>query len=173
MANLINSNFNEKNCNNLQEEWTINNVKQESLDSSKNTGYQQVNETTRVSETLINKKIIYSTEHITKINITETKTKQETFMDPILGTKESNKNTKETQSKSKNMITFQQTNNKHQNNESEKIGDALEQVLNLINRQPSSTETIIHTFFISTAFFNSLLVLFNFFMNWASNVAYV
>ena len=143
----------------------LNNVKQESLDSYKKAGYQQVNQTTRVSETLINKKIIYSTEHITKINITETKTKEETFMDPILETKESNKNTKETQSKSKNMITLQQTNNKHQNNESEKIGDALVQVLNLINRQPSSTETIIHIFFISTAFFNSLLVLFNFFMN--------
>ena len=52
-----------------------------------------------MSETLINKKTIYSTEHITKMNITETKAKEETFTDLILGTEESNKDTTETQVK--------------------------------------------------------------------------
>ena len=50
-------------------------------------------------ETLINKKIIYSTEHITEINITETKTKEEIFAGLILGTEESNKDTTETEGK--------------------------------------------------------------------------
>ena len=58
-----------------------------------------VNKNTPVSETLINKKAIYSTEHITKMNITETKAKEETFTDLILGTEESNKDTTETQGK--------------------------------------------------------------------------
>ena len=53
----------------------------------------------RVSETLVNKKIIYSTKHITKMIITETKTKEKTFTDPMLGSKESNKYAVETQGK--------------------------------------------------------------------------
>ena len=51
----------------------------------------------RVSETLINKKIIYSNKHITEINITETETNEKTYTDLIMGTKESNKHTTETE----------------------------------------------------------------------------
>ena len=47
----------------------------------------------RVSETLINKKIIYSNEHITKMNTTETETNEKTYTDLIMSTKESNKYT--------------------------------------------------------------------------------
>ena len=43
----------------------------------------------------------------------------------------------------RNVITFQKTNSNHQNNESEEIGDTLVEVLTSINRQKSSTETII------------------------------
>ena len=53
----------------------------------------------RVSETLVNKKIIYSTKHIAKMIITETKTKEKTFTDQMLGSKESNKYAVETQGK--------------------------------------------------------------------------
>ena len=53
-----------------------------------------------LSETLINKKIIYSTKDITEMSITETITKEEIFStDLILGTEESNKDTTETQNK--------------------------------------------------------------------------
>ena len=52
-----------------------------------------------VSETVIKEKIIYSTERITEMNITETKTKGETFTDLILGTEESNMYITETQGK--------------------------------------------------------------------------
>ena len=48
---------------------------------------------------LINKKILYSTEHITGMNITETNTKEGTFTDLLLGTGESIKDTTETQDK--------------------------------------------------------------------------
>ena len=47
----------------------------------------------RVSETLINKKIIYSNEHITEMNTTETETNEKTYTDLIMSTKESNKYT--------------------------------------------------------------------------------
>ena len=57
------------------------------------------------------------------MNVTETKTKEETFTDLILGTEEN-----------KNVITFKQTSNNHQNNESEEIGDTLVEVLTSINR---------------------------------------
>ena len=66
------------------------------------------------------------------MNVTETKTKEETFTDLILGTEENS-----------NVITFKQTSNNHQNNESEKIGDTLVEVLTSINRRTSSAETII------------------------------
>ena len=49
-------------------------------------------------ETLTNKKTIFSTEHI-GMNITETKTKEQTFTDLILGTEEIKKDTTETQDK--------------------------------------------------------------------------
>ena len=52
-----------------------------------------------MAETLINKKTIFSTEHIIGMNITETKTKEQTFTDLILGTEEINKDTTETQGK--------------------------------------------------------------------------
>ena len=51
----------------------------------------------RVSETLINKKIIYSNKHITEIDVTETETNEKTYTDLIMGTKESNKHTTETE----------------------------------------------------------------------------
>ena len=52
-----------------------------------------------VSETLINKKIIYSTKHITEMAITKTKTMEEIIADLLLGMKESSKDTIETQDK--------------------------------------------------------------------------
>ena len=52
-----------------------------------------------VSETLINKKIIYSTKHITEIAITKTKTMEEIITDLLLSMKESNKDIIETQDK--------------------------------------------------------------------------
>ena len=78
-----------------------------------------------VSEALINKKIIYSTKHITEMSITQAETIEETIADLILGMEESNKDTTESQAKvnSSNDITFQQANNNHQNNESEETGD--------------------------------------------------
>ena len=58
------------------------------------------------------------------------KTKEETFTDPILSRVESKKGTTETQDGTvNNVITFQQTNNNHQHNESGEIGDTLVQVL--------------------------------------------
>ena len=51
----------------------------------------------RVSETLINKKIIYSNKHISEIDVTETETNEKTYTDLIMGTKESNKHTTETE----------------------------------------------------------------------------
>ena len=52
-----------------------------------------------MAETLKTKKTIFSTEHIIGMNITKTQTKEQTFMDLILGTEESNKDTTETQGK--------------------------------------------------------------------------
>ena len=52
-----------------------------------------------VSETLINKKIIYSTKHITEMAITKTKTMEEIITDLLLSMKESNKDIIETQDK--------------------------------------------------------------------------
>ena len=52
-----------------------------------------------VSETLINKKIIYSTKHITEMAITKTKTMEEIITDLLLSMKESNKDIIETQNK--------------------------------------------------------------------------
>ena len=70
------------------------------------------------------------------------KTKKEIFTDLILGAEVSKKDTIR-QDNSNNVITFQQTNNNHQNNESDQIGDRLAKVFISINRQTSSTETII------------------------------
>ena len=53
----------------------------------------------RVSETLINKKIIYSTKHITEMAITKTKTMEKIITDLLLSMKESNKDIIETQDK--------------------------------------------------------------------------
>ena len=53
----------------------------------------------RVLETLINKKIIYSNEHITKMNITEAEANEKAYTELIMDTKESNKYTTETQGK--------------------------------------------------------------------------
>ena len=50
-------------------------------------------------ETVINKKVIYSTEHFTEMNITKTKAKEKTFTDLILGTGENNKDTTKTKGK--------------------------------------------------------------------------
>ena len=50
-------------------------------------------------EILINKKTGYSTEHITQMTITVTKTTEETIADLILDMEESNKDTTETQNK--------------------------------------------------------------------------
>ena len=52
-----------------------------------------------VTETLINKKMIFSTKHIIEINISKTKTKDQTFTDLILGKKEINNETRETKGK--------------------------------------------------------------------------
>ena len=52
-----------------------------------------------VSETLINKKIIYSTKHITEMAITKTKTMEEIITDLLLSMKESNKDIIQTQDK--------------------------------------------------------------------------
>ena len=52
-----------------------------------------------VSETVINKEIMYSTEHITEMAITKTKTMEEIITDLLLGMKESSKDTTETQDK--------------------------------------------------------------------------
>ena len=86
-------------------------------------------------------KITSSTEHIVRMNITETKIKEETFTDLILGTEENNKDTTETYDRATWYI--KQASNNHQSNESEEIGDVLVEVLTLINRQTSITETII------------------------------
>ena len=61
---------------------------------------------------LINKKVINSTEQITKMTTTETKTMEETITYLLLGMEEGN-----------NMITFQQANSNYQNNVSEEIRD--------------------------------------------------
>ena len=53
----------------------------------------------QVTETLINKKMIFSTKHIIEINISKTKTKDQTFTDLILDTKEINNETRETKGK--------------------------------------------------------------------------
>ena len=53
----------------------------------------------QVTETLINKKMIFSTKHIIEINISKTKTKDQTFTDLILGKKEINNETRETKGK--------------------------------------------------------------------------
>ena len=53
----------------------------------------------RVTETLINKKMIFSTKHIIEINISKTKTKDQTFTDLILSKKEINNETRETKGK--------------------------------------------------------------------------
>ena len=53
----------------------------------------------QVTETLINKKMIFSTKHIIEINISKTKTKDQTFTDLILGTKEINNEARETKGK--------------------------------------------------------------------------
>ena len=50
-------------------------------------------------EILINKKTVYSTEHITQMTITVTKATEETIADLILDMEESNKDTTETQNK--------------------------------------------------------------------------
>ena len=47
------------------------------------------------------------------------------------------------QGNSNKVITFKQTSNNHQNNESEEIGDTLVEVLTSINHRTLSTETII------------------------------
>ena len=47
------------------------------------------------------------------------------------------------QDHSNNVRTFQQSNNNHQNNESEEIGDTLVEALTSINCRTSSAETII------------------------------
>ena len=52
-----------------------------------------------VSETLINKEIIYITKHITEMAITKTKTMEEIITDLLLGMTESSKDTIETQDK--------------------------------------------------------------------------
>ena len=52
-----------------------------------------------MTETLINKKMIFSTKHIIEINISKTKTKDQTFTDLILGTKEINNEARETKGK--------------------------------------------------------------------------
>ena len=84
----------------------LNNVKQESLIPYKNKKQWFKENWMSVSKPkhagvrdLINKKIIYSTEHITEMNISETKTKEETFTDLILDTAESSKDTTENQDK--------------------------------------------------------------------------
>ena len=51
-----------------------------------------------MAETRKTKKI-FSTEHIIGMNITKTQTKEQTFMDLILGAEENNKDTTETQGK--------------------------------------------------------------------------
>ena len=108
MANVIKSNFNENVTTILQEQWTKQCQTRElkfiqefskkkqwfkenwmSVSKPKHAGVRD----------LINKKIIYSTKHITEMNITETKTKEETFTDLIMGTTESNKYTTETEGK--------------------------------------------------------------------------
>ena len=52
-----------------------------------------------MTETLINKKMIFSTKHIIEINISKTKTKDQTFTDLILDTKEINNETREIKGK--------------------------------------------------------------------------
>ena len=64
----------------------------------KKTGGQEVNYNRGVSEILINKKIVYSTEHFIEMAITETKT-EETITDLMLDIEESSKDKAETQDK--------------------------------------------------------------------------
>ena len=52
-----------------------------------------------MTETLIKKETIYCTEHIIGMKRTETKTKEETFIDLILGMEKNNIDTRETQGK--------------------------------------------------------------------------
>ena len=109
MTNLIKSNFNEKIAMILQEQWTkqcqVGALKSIQEFSKKEQCFKEnwmaVSKSKQaLSETLINKKIIYSTKDITEMSITETKTKEEIFStDLILGTEESNKDTTETQNK--------------------------------------------------------------------------
>ena len=65
----------------------------------KKTGGQEVNYNRGVSEILINKKIVYSTEHFIEMAITETKTIEETITDLMLDIEESSKDKAETQDK--------------------------------------------------------------------------
>ena len=65
----------------------------------KKTGGQEVNYNLGVSEILINKKIVYSTEHFIEMAITETKTIEETITDLMLDIEESSKDKAETQDK--------------------------------------------------------------------------
>ena len=65
----------------------------------KKTGGQEVNYNLGVSEILINKKIVYSTEHFIEMAITETKTIEETITDLMLDIEESSKDKAESQDK--------------------------------------------------------------------------
>ena len=58
-----------------------------------------MNHNTSVPEILINKKIVYSIEHLSEMTITETKTIEETITDLIVDMEESSKDTTETQGK--------------------------------------------------------------------------
>ena len=108
MTNLIKSNFNEKIAIILQEQWTkqcqTGELKSIQEFSKKEQWFKEnwmpVSKPKHADDRdPINKKIIYSTEHVTGMNITEIKTKEETFTDLILVTGENNKDTTETHGK--------------------------------------------------------------------------
>ena len=108
MTNLIKSSLNEKIAIILQEQWTkkcqTGELKSIQEFSRKEQWFKEnwmsVSKPKHAGvRALINKKIRYSTEHITEMNLIETKTKEEAFTGLILGTKESNEYTTETQDK--------------------------------------------------------------------------
>ena len=58
-----------------------------------------------MAETLINKKTIFSTEHIIGMNVAETKIKEQTFTNLMLGTEENSNDA--TENKGKTTLTKQ------------------------------------------------------------------
>ena len=92
---------------------------------------------------MINKKIIYSTEHITEINIPESKSKRNIYISNTGHRGKQQVCNQISKTKQLQQSDDQWTKSTHQNNETEEVGDTLVEVLIYINFRKSSTETMI------------------------------